>query len=411
MGIEGLSAVLKKYGVTARPCSLKSFRGKSVAIDAAATLMTHLATSHAAVVETLSLSSLVRGEQAHGMARTEIANACIERTLRLIHAFLFNGVCPVWVLDAAEPSPDMVDAKARTREKREKDRRRVSDELDALRAELKDFAEREGWNALDQLLDVHVSVDAFIARCAQPVSGGDLLDLPSQGQPMVVKARRFKNLCGRSFGRFSAHENRVLTDLLGALGVTVLESPDEGERLACVLARRGLVDAVLSHDSDTVAHGASLSIRAINVPPGATSFLGGAQCEVLHLDDVRANVPNCADQARLVDLCILLGTDFNVHPPGVGPVKAVALHQAGGPGVLSAAVQAELRADWCRAYFLEDPADLELTRADLWPTPDFLKDDALWASQGSWSWVRTQVGPDLAKCCGVLKTEAVKNAT
>ena len=103
-------------------------------------------------------------------------------------------------------------------------------------------------------------------------------------------------------------------ELLSLLGVPVIEAPAEGEAQAAHMARRGDVDYVGTEDYDALLLGAPLTLR------GLTSK---GDPELMDFEATLADHDLTWEQ--LVDVAILMGTDFNEGVSGVGPKTAVKL--------------------------------------------------------------------------------------
>jgi len=103
-------------------------------------------------------------------------------------------------------------------------------------------------------------------------------------------------------------------ELLELLDVPVIEAPAEGEAQAAHMARRGDVDYVGTEDYDALLLGAPLTLR------GLTSK---GDPELMDFEATLADHDLTWEQ--LVDVAILMGTDFNEGVSGVGPKTAVKL--------------------------------------------------------------------------------------
>lgn len=116
-------------------------------------------------------------------------------------------------------------------------------------------------------------------------------------------------------------------ELVTLMGLPVVQAPSEGEAQAAHIARAGHVWAAASKDYDTLLFGAPRVLR----------FLGVSGREFLPSKGVfRPLVPEVIDleeqlarwqitREGLVDLALLVGTDFNDGVHGIGPKKALAL--------------------------------------------------------------------------------------
>jgi flap endonuclease-1 len=117
------------------------------------------------------------------------------------------------------------------------------------------------------------------------------------------------------------------TELLGHMGVPCVQAPEEGEAQASHMASRGDVYAVASQDFDSLLFGAPKLIRNLTIAgrrkmPRRNVYVD-VKPEILLLDDVLAKLGFGHEQ--LVDLGVLVGTDFNEGVKGIGPKKALKL--------------------------------------------------------------------------------------
>ncbi len=124
--------------------------------------------------------------------------------------------------------------------------------------------------------------------------------------------------------RAMADEARELVTLLG---LPVVQAPSEGEAQAAVMARSGRVWAAASKDYDTLLFGAPRLLRFLTV--SGKEFLpsrGVFRPLVPELIDRNAELARWGITGEgLIDLALLVGTDFNTGVHGIGPKKALAL--------------------------------------------------------------------------------------
>jgi flap endonuclease-1 len=121
-------------------------------------------------------------------------------------------------------------------------------------------------------------------------------------------------------------------ELLRLLGLPTVQAPSEGEAQAAHMAREGRVWAAASKDYDTLLFGAPRLLRFLTI--SGKEFLPSKGAfrplvpEVLELDAELARWG--ITREGLIDLAILVGTDFNDGVHGIGPKKALALVQRHG---------------------------------------------------------------------------------
>jgi flap endonuclease-1 len=121
-------------------------------------------------------------------------------------------------------------------------------------------------------------------------------------------------------------------ELLRLLGIPVVQAPGEGEAQAAALAASGDVWAAASKDYDTLLFGAPRLLRFLTV--AGKEFLpstGAFRPLVPELIDADALLSHHRiTREQLVDLAILVGTDFAAGIKGIGPKKALKLVQMHG---------------------------------------------------------------------------------
>ncbi|XP_049614029.1 DNA-directed RNA polymerase II subunit rpb1-like [Syngnathus scovelli] len=110
--------------------------------------------------------------------------------------------------------------------------------------------------------------------------------------------------------------------ILSALGVPYVHARTEGEMHCVKMVADGAADLVMTIDTDAI-----LVAALHGVPYVLTNFKAGQFCQV-GVADVLAKYRMSPPQ--FLDFCILLGTDFNKHIRGIGPVKARRLIEAYG---------------------------------------------------------------------------------
>ena len=115
--------------------------------------------------------------------------------------------------------------------------------------------------------------------------------------------------------------------LLDLLGVPWVQAPGEGEAQAAHMSRRGDVWAASSRDYDTLLFGAPRLARYLTIQGQEWLPSKGRarrlEPEVIELDEFLRHLG--IDREQLVDLAILIGTDFNDGIKGIGPKTALKL--------------------------------------------------------------------------------------
>ncbi len=126
----------------------------------------------------------------------------------------------------------------------------------------------------------------------------------------------------------SSRLNKEMVDqskeLLELLGIPCIQAPGEGEAQASDMTRKGEVWATASQDFDSLLFGADRLVRNLTVSGrrrGRGRGGGPAIPELVLLDSALEALEVTREQ--LVDMAMLVGTDFNEGVRGIGPKKAL----------------------------------------------------------------------------------------
>jgi flap endonuclease-1 len=116
-------------------------------------------------------------------------------------------------------------------------------------------------------------------------------------------------------------------ELLRLIGLPVVQAPSEGEAQAAYMARRGSVWAVASKDYDALLAGTPRLVRFLTI--SGREFLpshGTFRPITPELIDLQRMLDVLGiTRPQLIDLGLLVGTDFHPGVKGIGPKKALGL--------------------------------------------------------------------------------------
>jgi flap endonuclease-1 len=115
--------------------------------------------------------------------------------------------------------------------------------------------------------------------------------------------------------------------LLEKMGLPYVQAPGEGEAQASAMARNGVVWGTASQDYDSLLFGCPNLVRNLTVTGRRKVPRKQFYVEVVPEQiDLAFNLGELGvTQEQLVDLAILVGTDFNEGVRGIGPKKALGL--------------------------------------------------------------------------------------
>ena len=135
---------------------------------------------------------------------------------------------------------------------------------------------------------------------------------------------------------------------LDLLGVPYVTAPKAGEKYAAELMKGGYVDGVMTDDYDSLLFGAPTTIR---------QYSGSGDAEVM---DLAATLDELGiSQTQLVDIALLIGTDYNSGVSGIGPKRGLKRIQEHGDihTVLDETNASMENVDSLRSIFLENDSE------------------------------------------------------
>ena len=159
--------------------------------------------------------------------------------------------------------------------------------------------------------------------------------------------------------RLESHMINESKKLLDLLGIPWVDAPSEGEAQVASLLNQGMVDYGASQDFDTVLFGASKFIRNLTLSGRRKLPKQQKWVEVSpEIIDLELSFQKLElNREQLIDVAILMGTDFNPGIDGVGPKRGLKLIQEFGKaeGALEKLGKEIKNLDEIRSLFLEHP--------------------------------------------------------
>ncbi len=115
--------------------------------------------------------------------------------------------------------------------------------------------------------------------------------------------------------------------LLSLMGIPIVQAPSDGEAQAAYMCGKGDVYAAASQDFDSILFGAPLLVRNLTISgrrkvPGKQLYRD-VKTEMIESKTMLEHLGVTREQ--LVDVCMMIGTDFNTGIRGIGPKKGLAL--------------------------------------------------------------------------------------
>ena len=161
--------------------------------------------------------------------------------------------------------------------------------------------------------------------------------------------------------RMTKEVRETSRELIRYLGFPIVDAPSDGEQQAALMCRRGDVYAAASQDFDSLLFGTPLLVRNLTLT-GRRKVPGRQLYREIKTEMIDSSVflhTLGISREQLVDMCILMGTDFNPGIKGIGPKKALKLIRSEGD--LKSALRkigGEIpEADEVRGIFLDEGGD------------------------------------------------------
>jgi flap endonuclease-1 len=120
--------------------------------------------------------------------------------------------------------------------------------------------------------------------------------------------------------------------LLRYLGIPVVNASSEGEAQAAYMTSKGDVSFTASQDADALLFGTPRLVRNLTITgrrklPGKNVYVHISP-ELFELDDILASLE--INREQLIEVSILVGTDYNKGVKGIGPKKALRMVKSFG---------------------------------------------------------------------------------
>jgi 5'-3' exonuclease len=274
MGIKSLNQLLKKYENIHQEISLAEYAYKKIAVDISCYIYKY---------------KFSQGDK------------WLSYFINLVSCLRKNEIHCVFIYDSPAPIEKSLEQQKR-RENREKDKQKI--------------------------FELELGMEEFhnTGRISQP-----LLDLNERLCKKELKESFLKKKLSTKIDMrmIEAHVDKVkqrtcditsedfekTKELFELLGIPFFVAPCEAETMCADLCKRGIVEGVLSEDTDVLAYGSPVFLSCININKDTCLRV---EFPVL-LEELSM------DYEQFLDMCIMCGTDYNTNIEGVGIVNAYKL--------------------------------------------------------------------------------------
>lgn len=275
MGIKSLNSLLKKYDEIYEPIHLSELAYTKIAIDTSLFIYKY---------------------------KFAAGDKWLYTFMQLITALRRNEVHCVFIFDS-QATPD----KKLTQEKRRQDRQKDCERIFKLVDAMTDY--HNTGNISKCLTELH---DKLVAKG----KGGRLL-----GKGMDMKmVESYIEKCKSRTVDVQEEDFEIAKQLFSYLSIPYFLAPVEAETMCSDLCKRGIVDAVLSEDTDVIAYQAPCFLCKID--------MNSDTCMRVKYDQVLESLELTPE--AFLDVCIMCGTDYNSNIEGVGAINAYKLIKTHG---------------------------------------------------------------------------------
>ena len=264
-----------------------------------------------------------------------------ESFLHLLILLRKNCIRAVCVFDGPNPPHEKRLEQDRRREEVKKVYTRIA-HIEALIETLDEYASGDA----DYISEEHAqSAEGLLIRSEQ-ARRNDLTDYASRESVLSSLHALADKLYRQSIPigpEYKARAERIVK----MLGLTSIQIEGEAESVCSRLCIEGHVDAVLTEDTDVMVYGTPVMWGKLDMSEGSVEV--SAHSDILNGLDLT--------HETFVDLCIVLGCDYNTRPRGYGPKKAYELFQTytrledAIPEMKGDDIEERLRYERCRTLF------------------------------------------------------------
>jgi 5'-3' exonuclease len=237
----------------------------------------------------------------------------ISAILQLLSTFRENKVIPIPVFDGKPPQEKQEEIKDR------KDKRDLlSSRITNLNTALQDYLNDKQTCSIDSIKILQYELERLEQRGQRLVS---LLSKPNNDRITskdIELLQQTLHTLQRQHIVIKEEDIVLLKQVLDSFGITWLQSPSESESYCAFLIREQMGTAMVSCDSDSLAHLTPELILNVDMSGGIVRIELEELLEALQITS-----------SQLIDYAILMGCDYNKHMKSnkLGPVNALKLIQ------------------------------------------------------------------------------------
>ena len=266
-------------------------------------LNSYMRKNYPSIYEEISISSLEYKKIAIDISlylclyKSSYGEDWLNAFIKLISCLRKNNVHCVFIYDSGSP-PEKKDEKKKRRENRNK----MEEKIWKLEEALEDYY-KTGIvdNILIEFVKYYNKNQKRLINCDKPIKFNDKI------------AKYYIEKKKKQLFELKPEDYKNTKELFDILKVPYYDAPMEAEKLCSDLCKRGLVDAVLTEDSDVLAYGCPIYLTKIDIKR--------EKCVRIRFEEVLNQFEMKEDE--FLDACIMFGTDYNKRIRNFGPCKII----------------------------------------------------------------------------------------
>jgi flap endonuclease-1 len=280
MGIQNLSSFIQRYPKAIETININEYAYKIIAVDTSLYMCKFKA---------------VAGDR------------WLSEFVRLVYTLRANDIHCLFVYDTKSP-PEKTQEKQRRRDTREKSENKIEEIIDIL----------DRYNLSNTLEEKEKIILMDFQKQRKITTPVRLLLAQEHKEELNIRAlqQEVEKIRKQHFS-ISPEDFEKTKKLFKILDVHYILAPMEAETTCADLCKRGIVDAVLSEDTDVLAYGCPMFLCKISTNKGVGT------CTRINFKVLLEEME--LSEQQFLDFCIMCGTDYNHNIPKIGSVTAYRL--------------------------------------------------------------------------------------
>lgn len=235
--------------------------------------------------------------------KTIMGDDWLKAFVNLVGCLRKNEIHCVFIYDNGSPVE-----KSKEKEERQAQRQKLLDKTNQLEKDIKNYLQLGEISELLRDINNKYQKEDKVRRLLSKMTDNNL------NFNIKYAQEEYEKIKNQSIS-ITKQDFNLSRELFDILKVPYFNAILEAEKTCVHLQKDGLVDGVLSEDTDVLAYGVKHFLTKINT--------GDDTCVYINIDEVLQTLELSYEQ--FLDVCIMCGTDYNNNIPKIGPKNAYKL--------------------------------------------------------------------------------------